>query len=261
MVGILLWRRHKKEQNAPVPSGGFYLLTKATEYNADGTPGYTQQIYTYDNRGFPLSIQTDYGTSCKQVWNEDEGIYETVYEGFDGKPDSVHEYVYNEKGDILYYLHTQNKYDVDGNLTSANVQRNDQDQSHRYEYDLDGKILSVTTHAVRVGGGTGNKNSTLHYIYDESGRIYEIWQHSLSSGMDGWAFDFRYDGEGRLTAAGTHLKEGLRFYQYEYDEECQMIRVALMSNYYADFEGSYAFMADIPYPTTPLYETDILRNQ
>lgn len=230
--GVFLLLPDKK----PVPlPGGFYLLTKASEYNADGTPGYSQRTYTYDDRGFPLSIETDQGSSAEQIWNDAEGIYETVFESFDGKPEVTVQYVYNERGDILYYLETRNKYDAEGDLISTTVEDNDRSQNHTYEYDLDGKIQSVISYAVPVGGGgTGKQYSALRHYYDEDGRPYELWLETfMGDSLSMWAFDYRYDAEGRLTAAATHLREGLAFYTYEYDENGRLTRVALMTNYYS----------------------------
>ncbi|MBQ3215123.1 MAG: hypothetical protein IJB11_03290 [Oscillospiraceae bacterium] len=243
VVGSVLWKSPQKEPipvpptPEPTPSGGFYLLTRAAEYNADGTPGYTQRIYTYDDCGAPLAIQTDHGISGEQVWNEDDGVYEIITGSFDGNPDALVQYVYNENGHILYCVETRNKYDADGNLISSDIDTYDRDQSCRYAYDLDGSITNATFHKVLVGGGTGDDTSTMHYYYDENGRIVELW---MDTQIPYWAFEFRYDSAGRITTATTRPKEGLAAYFYEYDDSGYLTRASLQTNsFYAALDDNY----------------------
>ena len=211
----------------PVPDGGFFLLTKATDYNADGTPGFSQTVYTYDNRGFPLTISVDRGSSSEEVWNDDEGVYETIYSSFEGKIDYLMEFVYNEKGDILYRVDTTNLYDAEGNLTSPSVDRNDQHQNHYYHYYSSGRIDSVDTYNTVVGGGTGDLAQRLSYHYDDAGRVFEIFNHPQDENrLDSYVFDFRYDENGRLILASNRPKEGLFYCTYEYDDAGRLVRVA-----------------------------------
>ncbi|MBE6924788.1 MAG: hypothetical protein E7466_06095 [Ruminococcaceae bacterium] len=254
-VGVVLWRSPQEAPAPapttsapstpdPAPSGGFYLLTRAAEYNADGTPGYTQRIYTYDDRGAPLAILTDHGISGEQVWNEDDGVYEIITGSFDGNPDALVQYVYNENGHILYCVETRNKYDADGNLISSDIDTYDRDKSCHYVYDLDGRITEAVLHKVQVGGGTGKDMVTMYYHYDEDGRPVELY---LDDEIPYWAFEFRYDRAGRVTAAATRRNEGLSAFFYEYDKNGHLVRATLQTNtFYAALDDNYI--------TTPAWE-------
>lgn len=237
IVGAIVLRRPEEPDPAPVPDGGFYLLTKATEYHPDGSKGYSQTIYTYDQRGFPLTITTDWGYAEDQVWNNEAGIYESVYASFDGKADRELKFVYNENGDILYRLETKNTYDENGTLTNRKVDQSDRDQHHIYHYDMEGRIESVDTYATMVGGGTGDIAQTLTHHYDDHGRLVEVFgcDRQKENRLDSYVFDFRYDDAGRLTIASNRPKEGLYYYRYEYDDAGRLIRVELVYGGHSDF--------------------------
>lgn len=236
IIGAVFLLRPEEPEPAPVPDGGFYLLTKATEYHVDGSKGFSQITYTYDDRGFPLTITTDWGYAEEQVWNDDLGIYEAVFASFDGQADQVVEFVYNEKGDILYRLDTENTYDSDGALVASETDRKDQYHNHSYTYGADGKIESVDTYDVKVGGGTGELAQTATHHYDDNGRIIEVFNHSQRDSLT-YLFDFRYDDAGRLTLSSKRPREGLYYYQYEYDDAGKLTRV--LQNYGGHSEICY----------------------
>ncbi len=225
-IGAIFLLTPEKPAPAPVPDGGFYLLTKATEYHADGAKGFSQTTYTYDQRGFPLSISTDRGRAGEEVWNDQAGIFETLYTSFDGKADTLIEFVYNEKGDILYRLETTNTYDAQGELVTSETDRNDQYQNHQYHYATDGKIQAVDVYNTKIGGGTGDLALNLTYHYNDAGSILEVYK--TKGRVEGYVFDFRYDAEGRLTAATNRPKEGIFLYRYEYDDAGRLTKVDSM---------------------------------
>lgn len=225
-IGATFLLAPEKPTPAPVSDGGFYLLTKATEYHPDGKPGYCQTTYTYDQRGFPLSVFVDRGRAGEEVWNDEAGIFETLYTSFDGKADTLVEFVYNEKGDILYRLETQNTYDPQGELVTSETDRNDQYQNHQYHYTTDGKIESVDVYNTKIGGGTGDLGMNLTYHYNDAGKVLEVYK--TKGRTEGYVFDFRYDAEGRLTAATNRPKEGIFLYRYEYDDAGRLTKVDSM---------------------------------
>lgn len=223
IIGAVFWLRPETPDPAPTSDDGYYLLTKITEYYADGTPGKTQFTYRYDQRGFPVYISRDMGYASEEIWNDKLEVFETIFSAFDGKPEMEVEFVYNEKGDILYRLETQSTYDEKGDLVSCEINRGNQHQNHIYYYGLDGKIDYVEYYSTDLDGHTDEFAGNLKHHYDEAGRLQEVFL--IDGRTDSYVFDFRYDEEGRLTLASNRPREGLFYDRYQYDDAGRLVEV------------------------------------
>lgn len=251
---VFLFRPDNSPEPMPVPDDGFYLLTKATEYNADGSPGFSQIIYTYDSRGFLLRRSKDEGKR-QEVWNDDEDFYEDVFSSFDGKVDSIREYVYNENGDILYQTSTLNTYDADGNLLYASVSCDEQYQNSQYHYSSDGTIQSVDTYDTSLNQNSGILMYTLSHHYDDAGRLLEIFRKSQYD-INSYLYDYRYDESGRLSLSSKRIVEGLYYNQYEYDDAGRLLRVTLRygGNYQIAYIDGCINTIEYSYPANTQFE-------
>lgn len=203
-----------------------WLLASETQYEADGSRGYSKITYTYTDDGLPLTREFDRGP-YEEVWNEEDLIFESIFHPYDDILDSKLEYFYNDQGDMIYYLQENYVYDEEGNLTDTNNFGEGRDSNITYHYNDSGKIESIDWYPVKAEGGHGDEVSTVYHCeYDEMGNLIEVWYEYLKDDTTRWVCDYRYDGEGRLIASTRRNLDAAYFYWYEYNEDGQLAKMS-----------------------------------
>lgn len=203
-----------------------WLVTSETEYEADGSNGGYQRTYTYNEKGMPLTDAYDNGPTTK-VYNSDFDIYEYVNLPFDGKVNMLYQYHYNEQGDLLYYDEIRKNYDAEGNeIEGSSYNQSYGKDQYVYHYNDEGRIESVDTYGVKIGGGvTDEKYGIYHYCYDDDGNLFEVYFENLQQGTKSWAYDFRYNEDGKLTCSTYRPREAMFFYEYDYSDDGKLTAV------------------------------------
>ena len=222
----------EKDDPSPTPTVpdnkvSVWLPISRTEYNADGSNGSRQTTYTYTDTGLPLSEISDQGL-IETHFDDELGIYEYIYHGFDGTPNTEYHYDYNDRGDYLSYSQTINNYDSNGQLENSQHKDFSKDLC-KYNYRSDGKIDSVEWYSQNADGTVNEQISAIyHHCYDDRGNLVEIYKENLLSAQSYWHYDFRYDAENRLIAAVFRAREFSRLYQYEYDNQGRLADVKFL---------------------------------
>ena len=215
IAGILSWV-FIFSKDPESPDDPIWLVASETAYEADGSKGYYQNLYTYTDKGLPLKFTYDRGER-QQIWNDDEGVYASIYLPFDGQIDETYDFGYNEKGDSLYYTRT-----------GLDLNEGDKDCNYTYHYDKDGRIESIDQYSVQIGGGHSDEVAAItHYCYDDNGALIEVYTENLLTETTNWNWDFRYDDEGRLIGLTIRQMDACYYYQYEYNDNDQLTRATL----------------------------------
>ena len=232
-----------------------YLPVSRTEYKADGTRGYQHDTYTYTDKGLLLSHTTDNGL-MKETFDEEDMVFIYEPQAYDGTPNRVIEIQYNDRGHRLWYTQTDYHYDNEtGELTETTQDARSKAQNCSYEYFPDGKIHLVSRHSVTIEGETGDLSSYDHHHYDEKGNLVEISAEYLDSQLGTrWAYDYRYDEQGRLTACTTRPMEGMYIRQYKYDTAGRLSSMVCLGNaLYAPLDDQHVAKPTYEEPTTGHY--------
>ena len=124
------------------------LLTEARSYNADGTL-YSVTVYTYDDRGLPLTLHTDYTD--------------------DKLPDQDIRYTYDDHGYLQDSGHSGYTYDGEGRLTGGIV------YGIRYQITYDGEGRPERVQAVT---GADRLEDMLTFDYEDGQLRYVFDRHN-----------------------------------------------------------------------------------
>lgn len=199
-----------------------WLLTSETQYEADGSRGYSKNTYTYTEDGLPLTAEYDRGLT-EEVWNDTEFVYESILLPFNDTPDQKIEFFYNQQGDLTGRADTYWTYDEQGDLEDT---RTNEYGKYAYHYDEYGRISSVDSYNALIDGGYSDEiGSVLHCCYDDDGQLVEVYKENKSSGEISWCYDYRYNEAGQLTDATQRPLEGVIHRRYQYNDEGALIRV------------------------------------
>lgn len=222
-----------------------YLPVSRTEYLADGSKGHKQDLYTYTDKGLIQNVTRDMGL-VEEIWSEDD--YSYVYQplAYNGTPDRVLELTYNEQGHLRWYVQTDYYYNnKTGELIETKADTRERERDYTYFYTPDGRIDYVK-YDVYINGDVPY---TFRHYYDANGNLLEIgWEFIRDEKtIYEWAYDFRYDSQGRLTTFTSRPVEGMVIYQYEYSPSGQLVRMTkLRNNYGAPLDDQHVRETDDP---------------
>lgn len=193
-----------------------YQRVSATHYLEDGSKGYRRHLYTYDDSGNLLAIETDKGPESREIIDHIEVL---VRYPFDGTINSSTYYLYTPEGHIRYMDRVEASATEEGKLrgdlrVSSDVY---------YTYLADGRIDTVEIYKSGIDGPLYDE-PTISYkcSYNKKKQIVSCVCTTPVEGTDNYfrLGDWEYDEQGRLIEERYyHQIEGTRCYRYTYNNQ------------------------------------------
>ena len=213
------------EQTSPVDDGlvTIYQRVLATSYKADGSRGYYQNHYTYDERGNLLAIETDRGPA-EVIWYDDYNISYTVYHPFDGTINESTYFVYTDDGCVRDYGRYDGPVIENGKLKKEAVSRS---ADLYYTYLSDGRINTVEQYVMDLDGPMYDEPTYSDKCnYNENKQLVSVIgaapEHNVGNRYAEWI----YDDQGRMIEERYFSMENARSYRYTYNEKGLLATVA-----------------------------------